>query len=128
MAHVTTLSLKQESIIEVSNTKGPSECYHSYDNHTQVLSITISENKWIKKEDTLKIEAVYFDSNIYSLLFLPKDNKLEYETRVINNGTIYICVKRKTLLPRKIKAGTVLGEAILIPKVESHFLLLHKEM
>jgi hypothetical protein len=128
MAHAVTRSLKQESIIEVSNKKGPGECYHSFDNYTQVFSVAVSEDKWIRKQDTLKIEAIYYDSKLYSLLFLPKDNKLEYETKVISNGTIYIHVKRKTLLPRKIKAGTVLGEAILIPKVESHFLILHKEM
>jgi hypothetical protein len=120
--------IKQESIIEVSNKKGPGETYHSYDNYTQVLSIVINEDKWIRKEDILHIEAVYYDSNKYNLLFLPKNDKLEYESQIITNGTMYIHVTRKTLLPRKIKAGTVLGEAILIPKVESHFLLLHKEM
>lgn len=118
----------EESIIEVSNKKGPGECYHSYDNYTQVLSIVTNEDKWVKKQDILNIEAVYYDSNHYNLLFLPKDNRFEYETKVITNGTMYIYVKRKSLFPKKLKPGTVLGEAILIPKIESHFLLLQKEM
>lgn len=123
-----TLAKKQESIIEVSNKKGPGECYHTYDNHLQVLSIVASEDKWIRKQDTIKIEGIYYDGRLYNLLFLPKDNRFNYETQIISNGTMYIYVKRKTLFPRKIKAGTILGEAFLITKVESHFLLLNKEM
>ena len=128
MAHVTTSSLKRESIIEVSNKKGPGECYHTYDNHLQVLSVVASEDKWIRKKDTIKIEGIYYEGKLYNLLFLPKDNRFEYDTNILSNGTMYIYVKRKTLFPRKLKAGTVLGEAFLITKVESHFLLLNKEM
>lgn len=119
---------RDESIIEVSNKKGPGETYHVYDNYTQVLCVTVSEDKWIKKRDVLKIEGVYYDNSKYNLLFLPNNNKLEYESHIINTGTTHVYIKRKTLLPRKIKAGTVLGEAILIPKIESYFLLLHKDV
>ena len=128
MVHVTTQSLKRESIIEVSNKKGPGECYHTYDNHLQVLSVVASEDKWIRKQDTIKIEGIYYEGRLYNLLFLPKDNRFKYDTNILSNGTMYINVKRKTLFPRKLKAGTVLGEAFLITKVESHFLLLNKEM
>ena len=128
MAYVTTQSLKQESIIEVSNKKGPGECYHTYDNNLQVLSIVASEDKWIRKQDTIKIEGSYYNGTLYNLLFLPKDNRFNYDTKILSNGTMYINIKRKTLFPRRLKAGTVLGEAFLITKVESHFLLLNKEM
>ena len=128
MAYVTTQSLKQESIIEVSNTKGLGECYHTYDNNLQVLSIVTSEDKWIRKYDTIKIEGIYYNGALYNLLFLPKDNRFNYNTKILSNGTMYINIKRKTLFPRRLKAGTVLGEAFLITKVESHFLLLNKEM
>lgn len=128
MVFVTTQSSKQESVIEVSNKKGPGECYHTYDNHLQVLFIVANEDKWIRKKDILNIEVVFYDSSKYNLLFLPKNNELKYQSNIIGNGTMHMYVERKTLLPRKIKAGTVLGEAILIPKIESHFLLLNKEM
>ena len=128
MAYIKTQPLKQESIIEVSNKKGPGECYHVYDEYSQVLSIAICEDKWVKRKDILKTEVIFYDSKNFSLLFIPKDNRFDYETKILDNGTSYISVKRKTLLPRKIKKGTILGEAVLIPKVESHFLLLHKEM
>jgi hypothetical protein len=119
-------SSQQESIIEVSNKKGPGNSYHYFDNYNQVLSVVMNEDKWVKKKDILNIEAIFYDSEKYNLLFLPKDNKLEYETQIIENGAMYILVKRKTFLPRKIKAGTVLGEAILVPKIQSHFLLLNQ--
>lgn len=125
MAKIKT---QPESIIEVSNKKGLEECYHVFDNYTQVLSIAINEDKWIKKQDILNIEPIFYNNNVYHLIFLPKNNKLEYKTKIIGNGDMYLSIKRKTLLPRKIKAGTILGEAILVPKTESHFLLLNKEV
>lgn len=114
-----------ESIVEYSQ-KNDSPAFQ-YNEKTGAITIFAGESKWVRKGRSKIISVnnvLYYDDDKYILLFLPCTRKrnINPEELIISSGAYSITLYNTGLLPRLIKKGELLGEAILVPKIESHIL------
>lgn len=117
---VTVIKTEPESIIEYSQEKDSP--VFSYDEKTGAISIFADKSMWIWRNKFTKINVnIYYDNNKYNLLLLSKIKNVLTDD-FITSGVDIIMLYNTSLFPKFIKKGTLLGKAILVPKIESHIL------
>ena len=126
MAKMFNANGMPESIIEYVQMDGPD---FQYNESTGAIAIHARESKWLFwKSKIIKTNVkLYYDDDKYNLLFITNNMlKFDFTKRIINSNTDEVVIYNLNMLPKHIKKGELLGIAILVPKVYSHFLKLKK--
>lgn len=117
-----------ESIIEYAQIENSPN--FQYNERTGAIAIHASESKWLFcSSKQVKTNAkIYYDDDKYILLVISNNMlKLDFTKKIIESGTDEVTIYNLNTLPRHIKKGELLGIAILIPKISSHFLELRNK-
>lgn len=107
-----------ESIIEYSQSKDSPT--FSYNEKSGTISIFADESIWVWKNKEIRINnTLYYEDFYYNLIVLP-NTKTIILPYVMPSGINTVMLYNTGLFPKRIKKGDLLGEAILVPRVESH--------
>ena len=116
---MATVKIMPESIIEYSQDENSP--VFSYNEKNGTIFIKAEKSLWLWKEKTIKTNCnITYDNNNYNLLFIPGNLKKFDSTKKVLLYCDYIKIYNTGILPKFIKKGEILGELILIPKIDSH--------
>ena len=123
----TTIKLEPESVIEYSqDSNSPAFIYIK---ETGAISIKADKSLWLWREKMVKTNCnIYYDTDKYKLLFLSRNLRKFDSIRKVMRYCNYIRLYNTGFFPKFIKKGEILGEAILIPKIDSHVINLDFNM
>lgn len=116
-----TIVNTSESIIEYREVKDSPDFL--YFKEVGAITIIAAESKWIWRTGFVKINSqIFYDDTNFNLLFMSNDRRVIAKNNFIFCGCSDVLLYNIKTLPIFIKKGTILGTAILIPKIESHIL------